>query len=264
MDGHNEINGPGESRSPSSFGGTVTRDRSKDPPKSAAELMAELQQDPEYIARMREQHRQRRASVESSAQAAAPLLRDLAAIGFHLDAVGDLRRSRTEYRSAVSTLLHWLPRILDLNVKEDIVRTLSVPWAKPDAAWGLIEEFEAADGPAHEGLRSAIANGLAVVADDTVFEELVRLVQDTRYGRAREMLALALGNMENPRAATVLLELLDHERDEQVVGHAVMALGKLKAPDARGRLEELTRHPNLWVCEEARKALARIEFTRRL
>jgi len=242
----------------------VTQDRSKDPPKSAAELMAELQQDPEYLARMREQHRQRRESVESYAQAAAPLLKDLAAIGFHLDTVGDLRQSRTEYRSAVSTLLHWLPRISDLNVKEDIVRTLSVPWAKPEAAWGLIEEFETARDPAYEGLRSAIASGLAVVADDTVFEELVRLVQDTRYGRAREMLALALGNMQNPGAPSVLLELLDRERDEQVVGHAVMALGKLKAPDARGRLEGLTQHPNLWVREEARKALAKIEYSGRL
>src|SRR5262245_44823998 len=161
MDGHNEINGPAESRSPRSFGGTVARDRSEDPPKSAAELMAELQQDPESIARMRAQQRQRRASVESYAHAAAPLLKDLAAIGFHLDTVGDLRHCRTEYRSAVSTLLHWLPRILDLNVKEDIVRTLSVPWAKPDAAWGLIEAFETADDPAQAGLRLTIANGLA-------------------------------------------------------------------------------------------------------
>jgi len=70
------------------------------------------------------------------------------------------------------------------------------------------------------------------------------------------MLALALAHMQDPRAVTVLLDLLE---DEQVVGHAVMALGKLKAPAARVRLKELTQHPIDWVGKEAKKALASID-----
>jgi hypothetical protein len=42
-------------------------------------------------------------------------------------------------------------------------------------------------------LRWAIANGLAVIADDLVFEDLVRLVQDKGLGKAREMLAGSAG-----------------------------------------------------------------------
>jgi len=70
------------------------------------------------------------------------------------------------------------------------------------------------------------------------------------------MLALALGNMQAPRAITVLLDLLD---DEQMVGHAVAALGKLNAPAARVRLKDLTQHPIDWVRKEAKKALASID-----
>lgn len=234
----------------------MSRSRSNDPPKSAAELMAELQQDPEYIARTRQREQQQRKNTETYARAVAPVLKDLAAEGFRVSTIGELRQSKLEYRSAVAILLQWLPQISDLQVKEDIVRTLSVPWARPEAAQTLIEEFKRADDATAPGLRWVIANGLAIVADDSVFDELVQLVEDRGYGKAREMLALALSNVRNPQAIGVLMGLLD---DEQMVGHAVMALGKLNAAEAQSRLRDLTRHPTEWVREEARKSLAIIE-----
>jgi HEAT repeat protein len=235
----------------------VKRDRSKDAPKTAAELMAELQADPEFVARMRDRERQRQESTEAYRRALEPLLKDLAAIGFRVKSVGELLDGKTNYHAAIPILLEWLPRISDPHAKEDLVRTLSVPWAKPAAAPQLIQEFKAANDPTGEGLRWAIANGLAVVADDAVFEDLLELVQDTQYGKARQMLALALGNMQNPHAATVLVNLLD---DEHVVGHAVMALGKLKVPAvAEMRLRALLVHPTDWVRDEARKTLAGLE-----
>lgn len=66
------------------------------------------------------------------------------------------------------------------------------------------------------------------------------------------MLAFALANMKNPSTVAVLMGLLD---DDATVGHAVMALGRLKADVARSRLEGLTRHAKEWVREEAKKAL---------
>jgi hypothetical protein len=218
--------------------------------------MRELQKDPEYVARMQQRERQQQESTASHRQAMEPLLKELAAKGFRVRSLVELREGGSNYGAAVPVLLQWLPRISDRHAKEDIVRTLSVPWAKPEAAPLLIREFKAANDPTGDGLRWAIANGLAVVADDAVFEDLLHLVQDKQYGKAREMLVVALGNMKDPRAVTVLMNLLD---DEQVVGHAVMALGKLKAPAARERLKELMQHTTEWVREEARKAVAAIE-----
>jgi hypothetical protein len=215
--------------------------------------MAELQKDPEYAARMRQREEQQRANTENYSRAAEPVLKELRARGFRVNTIGELRQSKKDYRAAVPILLRWLSRISDLLVKEDIVRTLSVPWAKPAAGPALIEEFRRAE---NDEIRWAIANGLAVIADDGVFGELMQLVKDKRYGKPREMLALALGNMQDSRAVTVLMDLLN---DEQLVGHAVMALGKLKASAAQVRLQELTHHPTDWVRKEAKKALASLD-----
>ena len=227
----------------------MSRDRSRDRPKSAAELMSELQRDPEHQARMQRLEQQKRESASSYTRAVEPILKDLGAVGFSVNAVGELRHGRRNYRAAIPTLLRWLPQVSERHVKEDIIRTLSVPWAKPAAAPVLIDEFRKAED---EGLRWALANGLEVVADDTAFDQLVPLVRDKKYGKAREMLAVALGNMKDPRAVTVLIDLLG---DAEIVGHAVMGLGKLRAPAAREGLEALTRHPAEWIREEAKKAL---------
>lgn len=234
----------------------MTRDRSNDPRKSAAELMAELRQDPEYRDRVRRREEQQQRNAESYARAAEPVLRDLAAKGFHVRTIGELRQSKAEYRSAVTTLVHWLPRVSDSQVKEDIVRALSVPWAAPQATKVLIKEFRQAEDATGTGLRWTIASGLAAVADESVMDDLVHLVLDRQYGRSREMLALALGNVSTPQVVDVLIELLD---DEQTLGHAVIALGRLKAAKAHSRLRNLTRHRIKWIREEARKALATIE-----
>ena len=69
------------------------------------------------------------------------------------------------------------------------------------------------------------------------------------------MLAAALGNMKSAVAVDVLIELLN---DDEVAGHALMALGKLKAFKARLHIERFLDHGKPWVRKEARKALAKL------
>ncbi len=234
----------------------MKRDRSKDAPKSAAELMAELNADPDYVARMRQRDRQEAENVDSYRRAAEPILRELAASGFNVQSLGELRYSGAEYPAAVPHLVRWLPKVENAQLKQDLVRTLSVPWAAPEAVPALILEFQRSDGQQREGLRWAIANALAATVDDVVLDQLVALVTDRKYGKAREMLALALGNCRDPRAVDVLIALL---ADDQVVGHAVMALGKLKPKAARSHVQELLKHPKDWIRAEATKTLAAID-----
>jgi HEAT repeat protein len=70
------------------------------------------------------------------------------------------------------------------------------------------------------------------------------------------MLAVALGNMRDPRAVDVLVELLD---DEEIAGHALMALGKLKARAAMPAIRRFLEHPKPWFRKEAERALAKIQ-----
>lgn len=234
----------------------MTRDRSKDRPKTAAELMAELAKDPGFAARAQERERARQAGAEAYAREAAPVLQALRKAGLQVTSIAELKTLGEAGRPAVPVLLQWLARVDHPPLKEEMVRALSVPWAAPEAAPFLIEAFTRAEDDTGSGLRWAIGNALAVVADDTVFDDVARLACDKRYGKAREMLTVALGNMTRPESVPVLLELLE---DDQVVGHAVMALGKLEAATARERIAVLKEHPRSWVRQEVRKALTRID-----
>jgi HEAT repeat protein len=218
-------------------------------------MMAELRADPDYTARMLDREQQQIENVVTYELAAQPILRELVASGYAVQSLSALRQVR-EYSGAISILAQWLPKIENLQVKEDLVRTLSVPWAGPMAVAALIAEFKRITGPQSDEIRWAIANALEVTADDTVFDEIVALATDKKYGGSREMLVLALGNCQNPRAIEVLIALLT---DEQVVGHAIMTLGKLRARAARSRIQELLKHPKKWVRAEVTKALAAID-----
>lgn len=199
---------------------------------------------------------QREAARAQYRAAVAPLLVDLRGVGFEVDAVQDLRRRGVPYPRAVPVLLRWLPRVEYTPLKEDIIRTLSVPWAKPEAVRPLLAEFHAAPSSEEKGLRWAIGNALEVIGDDSVFEELAAIARNPEFGISRQMVVLGLGKMRAPAAVPLLIELLG---DEQVVGHAVQALRRLRATAARPELLALENHPKTWIRNEVKKALAAIE-----
>lgn len=186
------------------------------------------------------------------------LLQELAAAGFEVASVSELRTSGLRYAQAVPALLRGLSRSESLEEREEIVRALSVPWARKQALVPLIEEFqsiELRDDGQLELLRWAVGNALEVLFDDGSFEALAELARDKRYGKARQMIVIGLGKSKRPEAVQVLLSLLD---DPDVDGQAVKALGKLKAPAARVALEGKLADRRGWVRSEARKALAKL------
>ena len=175
--------------------------------------------------------------------------------------MSDLVNAKRSYPPAVPVLLGWLERLDAVprhergSVREMLIRALTVPAARGSAAPALIEEFRRAEDPSEFGIRWVIANALSVVADGEVFNDLVELALDRSYGRAREMLMLALARTRDPRAVAVLVDMLD---DEVVAGHAVMALGQLKEREARAAIEPFLDDERPWVRKEAKKALAKL------
>lgn len=184
------------------------------------------------------------------------ILRELAEVGYEVESLADLRTSGLRYRDAIPALLSGLQRTQDRKVKGEIVRALSVPWAKPAATGPLIEEFKQVEDETGMGLRWTVGNALEVLWDDTRFDELVALVRDESFGKAREMLALGLGRSKKPEACIVAIELLG---DPEVSGHAVKALRKLKDPRARSGLERMLDDDRAWVRKEAQRALAALD-----
>ena len=192
-----------------------------------------------------------------------PLVDDLAAAGVEVSDLWELVNARTaNYPEAVPVLLDWLEHVDERvaeadrrRLRDGLIRALTVPSARPQAAPLMIHLFKRADDPTGFGERWVIGNALGVVADDSYVDELAALASDRRYGKGRQMLVLGLARFRDPRIVPLLIDLLD---DDDVVGHAAEALGRLKAVEARPALEPLLADERPVVRREAKKALAKI------
>jgi len=223
--------------------------------KTASELIAELEANPEFLARRREQEAAAAAQVEEARRAMQPILADLQAAGYPAESLDALRESGWIYDGAIPVLRKWLGRAQDVFVKRALIGALSVPFAGVETARVLIVGYRNCRDTSDTGLQWDIANALSIVADDSVFADIAELVQHQAHGKSREMLALALGNMRAGSVVPLLLKMLG---DDAIVGHVVMALGRLRAPEAREPLIPLLKHKIPWIRAEVKKALAAI------
>lgn len=183
--------------------------------------------------------------------AARGVISDLRANGFDVTVVRDLRESGRKYPDAIPILMRWLPKVKYDMLKEDIVRTLSVPWGKP-AADLLIQEFNRATSEDEQDYRAVVGNALRVVAQKKHFPELAAIVRDRSAGYTRRMVIRALGRIKHPDSASVLLELLP---DDGEIGHVMDMLRRLKARVPRDLVEPHLTHELPWVRKEAKKLL---------
>jgi hypothetical protein len=241
---------------------------------------------PELVKRLRQEIKRdgfhdpaKRKLLREHLLIAGPLLQELADLGYDIDNLDDLRYQERPWKRALPTLLRWLPKIDDPNVKESIVRCLSVPWAGTLATAELIVGFkryapinprpanpwigkrlreltqeEKQLGP-YFSLAWAIGNALSIV-DVRGFEpQITELCLCQAYGRARQMVVLGLGRLDSVGAEEAALDLLT---DDDVQLHAIIALGKMKSKRALFQLEPLLKDKRATVRKEARKAITKI------
>ncbi|WP_188285831.1 HEAT repeat domain-containing protein [Streptomyces sp. CBMA29] len=212
----------------------------------------------------RDPHVTRRRQLYS--ESAAGVLADLAGCGFEVQSVGQLRQLGVKYQAAVPLLLGWIPRGRYLPLVEDIVRTLSVDFAKAEALPVFLTLFRhppavedsmrpKASQPAEEHIRWVIGNGLGVFANPSVASELISLATSREYGVARTQIVLNLPKVKSAEVPEILLGLLD---DPTVIDSAVESLGKMKFFEARERIEGLLDHSDINVRDQAKKALKRL------
>jgi hypothetical protein len=190
------------------------------------------------------------------------LIEQLSAVGVTVRDIWDLVNTRQRYDPAIPILIDWLIELDDRapplgqdELREPIVRALTVPAARPLAAPVLIHQFRRVQDPTGTGIRWAIGNALKVTADDTVIDDLINIVQNQSYGRARQMIVEGLGRSRDPRVPNVLIDLLD---DPDVVAHAIEALGRLRVEAALPRLEQLVHDHRPLVRREAQNAVKKV------
>ena len=192
------------------------------------------------------------------------LLDELHSVGVEVSDVWDMVNTRRTYPAAMPVLLDWLEHLDERmasawegeQLREGLVRALTVREARPAAASLLVSQMRRYRGQGDSGTAWAIGNALAVVADDSVYDDLKVLALDTDLGAARQMLAEALQRVSNPDATHTLIAML---ADATVSGHAVAALAKRGDPTGIEALRPFADDPRAWVRKAARKALERTD-----
>lgn len=221
--------------------------------------MVQLNQDPEFVRRREQRDEQLKALEKRLTEAEWPLVTALSDSGVLVNSVWDLVNTKRAYPLAIPVLTAHLRYAYPWRVREGIARALTTKISGDDAYTALVREFkrlpESQDPDQHE-FKWALGNAISVVSDKTNFDEIVDLVRDKRHGITRDMTVLRLARLEPHKAVAVLIELL---ADDEVAGHAVTALSKLKAHEARKGIEHLLNHPQPWVRKEAAKALANLD-----
>lgn len=236
------------------------------------EINAFLEQEIKELRRQIRQDPVERERLKDSIEANEKICRALAEqAGIEVESIDDLVHTSAPYPEAIPVLIRLLPEIEPINMKEAIVRALTVKEARGVADRPLIEEFKRIEVPGKEqeatekGLsplwhyKWAIGNALSVVAGQGVVDEVVALLRDKRHGGTRSMLAWALFRLRPPETVDLLMELLQDE-DDGVAIQSALVLGRLRVKEARELIEKrFLGHPGSWFRQQAKRALAKLE-----
>lgn len=159
------------------------------PLKTAAELMAELQSDPTWVAQNIEREAKRQADELRLRAEEEPMIADLAKAGLEVGSVWDLVNSNKSYPAAIPILLDHLRRPYHKDIRNGIIRALTVKGAKGIVGSIILDEL---NGETDEENRWVLANALTVVADRANRGAIQALLDDPAYEDVSERLTEAL------------------------------------------------------------------------
>jgi hypothetical protein len=193
---------------------------------TAAELMAQLNADPEYVARRKALDEAFQRKHEENVRAEAPLVAELRAAGASVNSAWDLANTRNTYTKSLPILLDHLQRPYPNGVRDGIARALAVPEAR--FAWPVLVKLYRQES--EKRMKVGLAVALSNVADESVMGELIALAKEPQHGTSRVLLLDALRRSRLPEARKVLEEFAT---DPQIQKGAREILAKMKRAQRR-------------------------------
>ncbi len=173
---------------------------SRRPKQIAAEFLAEMARNPEWVETMTENRVIREAGEAELAALERPIRDDLAAVGVNVGP-WELVNTSTPYPEALPILVRHLERGgYPDRILEGLGRAMAVRAAAP---WWprLCELYLRASGPDE---RAGLASALAAAATESNYAQLVALVEDKSRGASRVFLLSAIERIGGDSARPVL------------------------------------------------------------
>ena len=220
---------------------------------TAAELMAELQDNPEYL-RSKEIAEQKRLQINDEILfEVKPILQELDAEGFSVENVDQLILKYAPIpKQIVNILMPWLLKIKNKNLLEMIVRAIGTTREKYNGVF-LTQLFEQSES---EILQWTISNTIAESRPENIENWLFNKINDDSLGMPKQMLFIAAARLLVKEKA---LEFFKEHFDE-APGHVAPALGEIGSGEELQFLGTKESEYNKgWVAKEIRKAMKKIE-----
>jgi hypothetical protein len=171
--------------------------------KTAAELLAQLSGDTDYVARRKQLDEAFRRKHDKEMRAEAPIVEELRASGVPVNSTWDLVNTPNVYPQSLQILLAHLQKPYPDAIRDGIARAMAIPGAK--FAWPILIRLyrqEKKVGRTQQGLAVALSN----IADDEVMDDLIALGREPQLGASRALLLDALRRSRLARARTALME----------------------------------------------------------
>jgi len=172
-----------------------------------------------------------------------------------------LEKDPEALQKAGPLLIGLFSQISSFRVKRDLLRAVLRSSVPPQR---LVEELRNAVLEVESGDRDAcsfawtLGDSLARTANLSVFDDLVELVRDIRFGSTRGMLPHALARIK-ARREEVVETLLGILNDKDVAPQAMDALGRMKATEAISAIREHVDSADRLTRSEARKTLKKLD-----
>lgn len=180
-------------------------------------------------------------------------------VGLRIDSINDFIHTKKSYTEAIPVLIEFLSHTVDqIWWKEGIVRSLTTKDAKGIANKPLLEEYARTDKQKYPNFCWVIGNAFEIIIQPEDVDPILEIVKDKDNGTSRQMFVMALAKIKSRKEdiENVLIPLLD---DDDITGHVLYTLGKLKSEKAREKIVPFLDHPNSYYRREAKGALKKID-----
>ena len=163
---------------------------------TAAELIAQLNADPDSVARRAREEGERQSRAAEWRRDESPLIDELQASGIAVESAWDLVNTSASYSAALPILLKHLERPYPAAVREGIARALAVP----EAAFGSVVLQRLYREESEERVKSGLAAAIAATAKDEKIDAVIALAKDASHGSSRLLLLSALERCQSARS----------------------------------------------------------------
>lgn len=180
------------------------------------------------------------------------MIKDANNYGFDVKNYDELKAIKRKIKNFIPRLIEYLDIFQTRNFKRAVIWLLAVKGFS-EATEALLDAYFSDDISIDKW---AIGDALYSIQDKRFEDEYIKIVSDKGNGDSRQMIVILLGKLRCEKAITTLISLL---KDDEVNGHAIIALGYFKDINLIKYIEPFLNHEKRWIKKEAEKSIKKLK-----